>query len=118
MERPRSEMTEVEAIQLARTAAQREGWAWVDPALATFRKPWFGRGGRSGRNGLRALIRHHPSTQPTDSRVPFVLDCCSSTLSKLLRSRAIPGKLHLAARKLFVDLSNEAAQRGPRHHSS
>lgn len=40
-------VTEGEAIAIARAAAEQEGWAWVEPALATFRQPWFGKGGRS-----------------------------------------------------------------------
>jgi hypothetical protein len=61
MGQSRSEMTEAEAIQLARAAAQREGWAWAEPALATFRKPWFGKGGKweifSNARGLGAKAR-------------------------------------------------------------
>jgi hypothetical protein len=54
-------VTEVEAVALARAATQREGWAWVDPALATFRRQWFGKGGRweiySNAQGLGAKAR-------------------------------------------------------------
>lgn len=54
-------MTEDEAVELARAEAKRQGWAWVDPALATFRKPWFGKGGRweiySNAKGLGAKAR-------------------------------------------------------------
>ena len=61
MGEPCSEMTEAEAIQIARAAAQREGWAWAEPALATFRKPWLGKGGKweifSNALGLGAKAR-------------------------------------------------------------
>jgi hypothetical protein len=54
-------VTEDEAVELARAEAKREGWAWVDPALATFRKPWFGKGGKweiySNAKGLGAKAR-------------------------------------------------------------
>jgi hypothetical protein len=54
-------VTEDEAVELARAEVKREGWAWVDPALATFRKPWFGKGGRweiySNAKGLGAKAR-------------------------------------------------------------
>jgi hypothetical protein len=39
-------VTEAEAIAIARAAAEQEGWAWVEPALATFRPQWFGKGGK------------------------------------------------------------------------
>jgi hypothetical protein len=54
-------VTEGEAIAIARAAAQQEGWAWVEPALATFREPWFGKGGKweifSNALGLGAKAR-------------------------------------------------------------
>jgi hypothetical protein len=54
-------VTEGEAIAIARAAAEREGWAWVEPALATFREPWFGKGGKweifSNALGLGAKAR-------------------------------------------------------------
>lgn len=54
-------MTEGEAIAIARAAAEQEGWAWVEPALATFREPWFGKGGKwkifSNALGLGAKAR-------------------------------------------------------------
>jgi hypothetical protein len=34
------------AIGLARAAAAREGWSFVEPVAATFRRAWFGNGGR------------------------------------------------------------------------
>jgi hypothetical protein len=56
-----SEVTEDEAVFLARAAAEREGWAWVEPAHATFRRPWFGKGGKweifSNAQGLGAKVR-------------------------------------------------------------
>jgi len=59
--RPGVRVTEDEAIAIARTAAEQEGWAWVEPALATFRQPWFGKGGRweifSNARGLGAKAR-------------------------------------------------------------
>jgi hypothetical protein len=54
-------VTEDEAVSLARAVAEREGWAWVEPAYATFRRPWFGKGGKweifSNANGLGAKAR-------------------------------------------------------------
>jgi hypothetical protein len=54
-------VTEEEAVELARAAAKREGWAWVEPAHATLRKPWFGKGGKweiySNAKGLGAKAR-------------------------------------------------------------
>lgn len=54
-------MTEDEAVELARAEAKRQGWAWVDPALATFRKAWLGNGGKweiySNAKGLGAKAR-------------------------------------------------------------
>jgi hypothetical protein len=54
-------VTEVEAISIARAAAEQEGWAWVEPALATFRQRWFGKGGKweifSNAKGLGAKAR-------------------------------------------------------------
>lgn len=54
-------VTEGEAIAIARAAAEREGWAWVEPVLATFRQPWFGKGGKweifSNARGLGAKAR-------------------------------------------------------------
>ena len=37
---------ESEAVSLARAAAEKEGWSFVEPVAATFRRPWFGQGGR------------------------------------------------------------------------
>jgi hypothetical protein len=54
-------VTEGEAIAIARATAEQEGWAWVEPALATFREPWFGKGGKweifSNALGLGAKAR-------------------------------------------------------------
>jgi hypothetical protein len=54
-------VTEREAIDKARAVAEREGWAWVEPARVTFRKPWFGKGGKwevfSNAMGLGAMAR-------------------------------------------------------------
>jgi hypothetical protein len=54
-------MTEADAIALARAFSAEQGWAWVEPVHATFRKPWFGKGGKweifSNANGLGAKVR-------------------------------------------------------------
>jgi hypothetical protein len=54
-------VTEGEAIAIARATAEQEGWAWVEPALATLREPWFGKGGKweifSNALGLGAKAR-------------------------------------------------------------
>jgi len=34
------------AIALARAAAEREGWSFVEPVAATLRRAWSGEGGR------------------------------------------------------------------------
>jgi hypothetical protein len=56
-----SDVTEDEAVSIARAAAECEGWAWVEPAHATFRRPWFGKGGKweifSNAQGLGAKVR-------------------------------------------------------------
>jgi hypothetical protein len=54
-------MSEEQAIAIARRVAEQEGWAWADPALATLRKNWSGRGGRweilSNARALGAKVR-------------------------------------------------------------
>ena len=54
-------MTQDEAIASARAVAESQGWAWVEPARASFRRPWFGGGGRweihSNAKGLAAIAR-------------------------------------------------------------
>ena len=54
-------MTEQEAIDRAKKVALEQGWAWVEPALATLRRPWFGKGGKweifSNAQGLGAKAR-------------------------------------------------------------
>lgn len=55
-------MTEEEALVLARAVSAEEGWAWVEPACATLRRPWFGKkGGKweifSNALGLGAKVR-------------------------------------------------------------
>ncbi|MET0411368.1 MAG: hypothetical protein ABW217_08720 [Polyangiaceae bacterium] len=54
-------MTEQEAIEHARAVAREQGWAWVEPAHATFRRAWSGRGGKwevfSNARGLGAKAR-------------------------------------------------------------
>ena len=54
-------LTEAEAIERARQVAAESGWAWVDPALATLRRPWFGKGGKweifSNAHALGAKVR-------------------------------------------------------------
>ena len=37
---------ERQAITRAREVAAEHGWAWIDPAVATLRRKWFGKGGR------------------------------------------------------------------------
>ena len=34
------------AIGIARAVAEREGWSFVEPVAATYRRAWFGSGGR------------------------------------------------------------------------
>lgn len=54
-------MTREEALAKARAVAEQEGWAWTEPADATFRRAWFGKGGRweifSNAKGLGAKAR-------------------------------------------------------------
>jgi hypothetical protein len=54
-------VTEQQALEIARTVAAQRGWAWVEPAMAVLRKPWFGTGGRwevlSNASGLGARVR-------------------------------------------------------------
>ena len=54
-------VTESEAIAAARRIAAQEGWAWVDPAVATLRRAWLGKGGKweviSHALGLGAKVR-------------------------------------------------------------
>lgn len=54
-------MTEPEAVARARQVAEEEGWAWVEPALTTWRPAWFGKGGKweivSNAQGLGAKVR-------------------------------------------------------------
>jgi hypothetical protein len=38
-------MTRDEVLALGRAVAEREGWPFLEPISATFRKRWFGRGG-------------------------------------------------------------------------
>jgi len=38
-------MTEPEALALARSIAEAEGWPFLDPISIVYRKHWFGRGG-------------------------------------------------------------------------
>ena len=55
-------LNEKDAVDLARRSAQQLGWAWVEPARATLRRPWFGKGGtwevcsNAGRLGAMARI--------------------------------------------------------------
>lgn len=42
----RAMIDQVEAITIARLAADKEGWAFAEPVVARLRRPWFGRGGR------------------------------------------------------------------------
>jgi hypothetical protein len=39
-------ITEQEAINLARKAAEDEGWPWLEPGMATWHPTWFGRGSK------------------------------------------------------------------------
>jgi len=54
-------ISEEQAVAAARRIAEQEGWAWADPALATLRKGWSGRGGRweilSNARALGAKVR-------------------------------------------------------------
>jgi hypothetical protein len=38
-------MTEPEALALARSVAEGEGWPFLEPISIVYRKRWFGRGG-------------------------------------------------------------------------
>ena len=53
-------ITETEAIGRAKELAREQGWAWVDPALVTWRPAWFGKGGKwevfSNAHGLGAKV--------------------------------------------------------------
>lgn len=52
---------EATAIAIARATAKEEGWAFVEPVATTFRRPWFGSGGRweirTHAAGLGAMAR-------------------------------------------------------------
>ena len=54
-------LSEAEVVAIAKAAALAEGWAWVEPALATFRRRWFKSSGKweifSNANGLGAKAR-------------------------------------------------------------
>jgi hypothetical protein len=54
-------ISEQEAIARAKKVAQEQGWAWADPALATYRAAWFGKGGKweifSNAHGKGAMAR-------------------------------------------------------------
>jgi len=54
-------MTEQEALDRAKQIAREQGWAWVEPAHATLRRAWFGKGGKwivfSNAQGLGAIAR-------------------------------------------------------------
>jgi hypothetical protein len=39
-------MTEQDAIDRAKQAAENQGWAWVEPVEAIWRPAWFGEGGK------------------------------------------------------------------------
>jgi hypothetical protein len=49
------------AVHRARQLAEAQGWTWVEPAVATLRRRWFGRGGRwevcSNAHALGAKVR-------------------------------------------------------------
>jgi hypothetical protein len=38
-------MTEQEAIEIAKKFAEDQGWDWIEPVRAEYRRPWFGKGG-------------------------------------------------------------------------
>jgi len=52
---------EAAAIEIARAAAKEEGWAFVEPVVATLRRPWLGGEGRweirTHAGGLGAIAR-------------------------------------------------------------
>lgn len=54
-------ISEAEAIARAKQVAEEQGWAWVEPAHASFRAAWLGKGGkwevRSNAQGLGAKAR-------------------------------------------------------------
>jgi hypothetical protein len=54
-------ISEQEAISRAKKIAEEQGWAWVEPALATYRAAWFGKAGKweifSNAHGLGAKAR-------------------------------------------------------------
>ena len=54
-------MTKQEAIARAKQFALAQGWAWVEPVRAEFRRQWFGKGGKwevySHASGLGAMAR-------------------------------------------------------------
>ena len=54
-------ISEEDALDLARDIAHREGWTWIEPALATWHAAWFSEGGRwevcSNATGFGAKVR-------------------------------------------------------------
>jgi hypothetical protein len=54
-------ISEEEAVARAKSLAQSEGWAWVDPAIATWRPGWSSGTGRwevfSNAQALGAKVR-------------------------------------------------------------
>jgi hypothetical protein len=54
-------ITAPDAIERARQVAKEQGWAWVEPAQATWHPAWFGKGGKwevfSNAHGLGAKAR-------------------------------------------------------------
>jgi hypothetical protein len=54
-------ISEAEALRRAKQVAEEQGWIWVDPAMTTLRRRWFGPGGRweifSNTQALGAKVR-------------------------------------------------------------
>jgi hypothetical protein len=66
-------LTEKEAINLARQAAEQQGWAWIEPAHATLRRAWRGAEGR-WEVFSNALGRGAKARVVIDARTGEVLD--------------------------------------------
>jgi len=54
-------LSEEQAVARAKEVAAEEGWAWADPAQATLRRAWLGKGGKweilSNAQGMGAKVR-------------------------------------------------------------
>jgi hypothetical protein len=71
MEVRKAMIDESAAIALARAAAEKEGWSFVEPVAATFRRAWSGNGGRWE-------IHTNPSVR--GARARFIIDASDGSV--------------------------------------